>query len=157
LNSGIKNQLINITIKSSLLKQCLIFIPHLFVSILLIVLCLYYHLSILFLVLSQLLILFLLFHYNKLYLTLKNKNSIISLEKNISHDWKIDLNDKQIRARLLNSSFVSNWLIILNFKNDETKQYYSCLILSDSIETDTFRRLKICFFYSIHYIHDLLS
>jgi len=64
LNSGIKNQLINITIKSSLLKQCLIFIPHLFVSILLIVLCLYYHLSILFLVLSQLLILFLLFHYN---------------------------------------------------------------------------------------------
>lgn len=143
MNSGIKNQLINITIKSSLLKQCLIFIPHLFVSILLIVLCLYYHLSILFLVLSQLLILFLLFHYNKLYLTLKNKNSIISLEKNISHDWKIDLNDKQIRARLLNSSFVSNWLIILNFKNDETKQYYSCLILSDSIETDTFRRLKI--------------
>lgn len=62
-----------------------------------------------------------------------------------THDlqWHITLQSgKHLHVRLLPSSFVSNYLVILIF-SDQQKKRYSLIVAADAVPADQFRQLKI--------------
>jgi hypothetical protein len=88
-------------------------------------------------------------YYYKLHV-LKSSSSSIQLATHsfgitqYNKDWSIRLahHKKDIEVKLLPTSFVSTWIIILNFK-DLNYQQYSLLIFHDGIDKNIYRQLKV--------------
>lgn len=99
--------------------------------------------SIIYILLSQIAVVTSLVFYIRLYLRLDLSKSIKALHKTTEGNWKLNLTNQEINASLISSSFVSNKLIILNFTGDNTGVNYSTLVLSDSIDLEQFRKLKV--------------
>jgi len=73
------------------------------------------------------------------------KNSKCTVTKLIWQDqnlWQLDTATGQsIKAKLLGSSFVNPWLIVLNFKPEQGGRMLPVVIMSDGVDSTTFRRL----------------
>ena len=70
---------------------------------------------------------------------LNNKKRIIWKENN---EWKLIEAGESQDASLLASSFVSQWLTVLNFKLENTKKK-TVIVFSDSINKEQFRKLRV--------------
>ncbi len=56
--------------------------------------------------------------------------------------WSIETADRAVPAELLDSSFVTHWLTILNFRCRDGSRV-SSLLLADSVDAEVFRRLRV--------------
>ena len=94
-------------------------------------------------VLLSLVIILSLYYFLRLYIFKNLDKSIESFSKDSMGNWYIqDVRNQQHPVQLLPSSFVSKFLIILNYAGID-KNKFSVLITRDSLEDDEFRRLKI--------------
>lgn len=71
------------------------------------------------------------------------KNKIVKLRMSLEGEWQLlQNNDKTFTALLKANSFVTPWLIILNFKLENQRFGKSILFFPDSLDATTFRRLR---------------
>jgi len=72
----------------------------------------------------------------------KGKRAVTGLEWDGGDEWQLQMAQGQsISARLLGSSFVSPWLIVLNFKTATSRRLLPVIIMADTIDSTSFRRL----------------
>jgi len=135
---------LSLIIRSSYQKRLLIFVPHL-LGLLLIasidVFPLWLKLILGLLITASFL------YYFQYHITLKLKNSVISIEQDSAKNWFVTLSkntqdNEQKSVNLLSSSFISKLFIVLNFQ-DNNGSYYSVIILPDSISSIDFKYLYI--------------
>lgn len=79
----------------------------------------------------------------RLHLLQKGRGAVIALEWDGGEEWRLQLAEGgYITARLLGSSFVTAWLIVLNFKPEAgCRRMLPVIIMTDTIDTSSFRRL----------------
>ena len=59
-------------------------------------------------------------------------------------EWVLEFNDgTRYETRLLPSSYVSTWLVVLNFDKAENQRTRSVTLFRDALDPDTFRRLRV--------------
>ena len=59
-------------------------------------------------------------------------------------DWAIEFrNNTHYETQLLPSSFVSPWLVVLNFKKTEEQPRRSVTLFRDALDGESFRRLRV--------------
>jgi len=59
-------------------------------------------------------------------------------------EWVLELNDgTQVETYLLPSSYVSPWLVVLNFSKAENQRGRSVTLFRDTLDQETFRRLRV--------------
>lgn len=59
-------------------------------------------------------------------------------------DWVIEFkNNTQYETQLLPSSFVSPWLVVLNFKKTDEQPRRSVTLFRDTLDGESFRRLRV--------------
>ncbi len=134
------NKSMEIELNQSLLIKLIIFIPHL-VSFCIVLWLLDIQLLIRILLLS--LIVTSLFYYLRKYIFLTDKTVIRKIKYDSNQKWSIFLeNNEQHEVELLPTSYISNWLIIFNFKQNKTI-VRTAILTKDSTEKAYFRRLKI--------------
>jgi len=137
-------QPLNHLIKPSVQKRLLIIVPHIMGFILLI------SVSAIPLWLKFILVPVILFsaiYYSRLHLQQTLKKSVTSIRQDSIGNWLITSYDKEHESEpktviLLASSFISKYLIVLNYR-DINKSYYSAIITQDSISCNEFRRLRV--------------
>ena len=84
-----------------------------------------------------------LYYFLRLYIFKNLNKSIESVSQDSLKNWYIqDIGKHQHPVQLLPSSFVSKFLIILNYAGIDKKKY-SVLLTPDSLDEKEFRRLKI--------------
>ena len=138
------NQTIKIEIKQSLYKHILVVFPHLIAAVILLVALIKQDLSIYYFLLLFTLIVSSITYYTRKYLNTDSDKSIHSIVKNSDDSWKLSFNgDEEFNVSFLPISFVSNFLIILNFKDSLSNKHYSTLICTDSVSPNEFRKLKV--------------
>ena len=80
--------------------------------------------------------------HSRQYLFKNSKRAVTNmvwLEQNL---WQLDTAvGESIDARLLGSSFMHPWLIILNFKPEHGGRMLPVVVMPDSVDSTTFRRL----------------
>lgn len=88
-------------------------------------------------------------YYFQLHVLKTNVNSVLLAkhtfdEAKHNDTWLINLIEQKhgLIVKLLPSSFISQKLIILNFK-DQNNQHYSLLVFNDAIAIEHFRQLKV--------------
>ena len=70
--------------------------------------------------------------------------AIVQLWHESDGHWLLLLkNGKVISAGLLGDSFITRYLIILNFKSTHTKKTYSVLFWPDNLSAENFRKLRV--------------
>lgn len=136
------NSSLSIVINPSLQKGLMIAIPHSLVLILVL------SLGIIFLFLKiilSLLILLSAYYYSRVYLLQSSNNTVLLLKQSSVKNWLIgtvesDKKNELFSVDLLPTSFISKWLIILNFI-DNNGSKYNIIITPDSISKNEFRNL----------------
>ena len=70
-------------------------------------------------------------------------HSVLVIQQNEQRQWLLQtVGDEFAEAvELLANSFVSRYLLVINFKG--TKRRYSIILPADSFDSDTFRRLRV--------------
>ncbi len=59
-------------------------------------------------------------------------------------EWVLELNDgTQVETYLLPSSYVSPWLVVLNFSKSENQRSRSVTLFRDALDEESFRRLRV--------------
>ncbi len=59
-------------------------------------------------------------------------------------EWVLELNDgTQYETYLLPSSYVSPWLVVLNFSKAENQRGRSVTLFRDALDEESFRRLRV--------------
>ena len=140
----ILNRTIKIEVKQSLYKHIFVVLPHLIVTVILLIALAKQDLSKVYYLLVLIFILLSITYYVRRYLSLSSKSGIHSVFKNSDDSWKITLKDDEVlNVSLLSASFVSNILIILNFKDSLGNKHYSTLFCIDSVSPNEFRKLKV--------------
>jgi len=77
------------------------------------------------------------------YLLRNSKRSVNNLLWQDQNQWQLTTaTGEMIKARLLGSSFVNPWLIVLNFKPEQGGRMLPVVIMSDGVNRTTFRRLS---------------
>lgn len=74
---------------------------------------------------------------------LRNKASIIAIQKNTSREWLLQTNTRIVTANLLGESIVTPYLCILLFKTAFQKRAIPCIICRDSLGQENYRRLLV--------------
>ncbi len=78
------------------------------------------------------------------YLLRTCKRAVTNLVWQESREWLLETSKGEtVAAKLLGSSFVSPWLIVLNFEPHWGGRKWPVIILPDSTDSATFRRLSI--------------
>lgn len=82
------------------------------------------------------------YHTYRHYAALTNKKSISSLELNTREEWWLYSKSGMTKAELLGTSFITQYLIVLNFK---TKQLLktSVMLTRDSVSAEQWRKLRV--------------
>ncbi len=81
------------------------------------------------------------FHQRQ-YVLRKGKRSVYGLLWDSDDAWSLRIaSGEEVKASLLGSSFVCPWLIILNFKPEEGGRMWPVIIMPDSTDSTSFRRL----------------
>jgi len=82
-------------------------------------------------------------YYYRWHVTQSLAKSIIRVKLSSIGDWSlINSQNKRIKATLLPTSFLSQYLLILNFHSLEMKKY-TVLIPKGRVSSDDFRQLKV--------------
>ena len=82
-------------------------------------------------------------YYYRWHVAQSLEKSIVQVKLNSTGDWfLINSQNKQIKAILQSTSFLSQYLLILNFSSLESKGY-TVLIPRDRIDPDDFRQLTV--------------
>jgi hypothetical protein len=77
------------------------------------------------------------------YVLFKHPKSVVELYCH-SNEWDLKLANGQHRsAELLDSTFVSTWLLVLNFRVDGEKGISSVVIAPGGTDSNSFRRLNV--------------
>lgn len=72
-----------------------------------------------------------------------DRQSIKNIVHHMHGDWYLELRDgQQYRAELRNDTFVSRWLIVLNFRADNGKSY-SLPIIPGVLDQESCRQLRV--------------
>lgn len=137
------NKAFTINIKASLEKYLLIIIPHLLVAIVLMIFFDVKEQNLIYLIIILLCISISLLYFSRLHILFQSEKSIYEIHKNTSGHWKLKLKNGLTKdVTILTSSFVSNLLILIIFKDQSSKDY-TALVTPDSVSTNEFRRLKV--------------
>lgn len=88
-------------------------------------------------------------YYIRLHIRKTLKKSVQRIYQDSNKNWFIDVNDTDYEyikkeVRLLDSSFISQFIIIMNLLDDNNISY-TALIAPDSLPKDEFRRLVVRF------------
>ena len=97
-------------------------------------------LSLLFLIILSLL------YFLSVHIFQKLHHAVIGIQRDSTNNWLITTakdKNKAFHSELLSSSFVSPWLVILNFKGNHKLNAYTALIPLGSLPEDDFRRLRV--------------
>jgi len=82
-------------------------------------------------------------YYYRWHVAQSLEKSIVQVKLNSTGDWfLINSKNKRIKAILQSTSFLSQYLLILNFSSLESKSY-TVLIPRDRIDPDDFRQLTV--------------
>jgi len=86
-------------------------------------------------------------YYSRYHLLQKYRKSVLSIHQDTASNWLItsnasSLEGEKLRVELLPSSFVSQMLIILNFKSS-IGEIYNVIITPDCFTDNEFRRLRV--------------
>jgi len=86
-------------------------------------------------------------YYLRLHLVLTSKKSVLFIKQDSAKNWFITFNSKPaetelISVKLLPSSFISRFLIVLNYQDSQDTKH-SILITKDSCYSNEFRYLMI--------------
>jgi toxin CptA len=85
-----------------------------------------------------------LFIHSRQYLFRYGRRAVTNLVWQAQDQWQLDTaNGETIKARLLGSSYVNPWLIILNFRPEQGGRVLPVVIMPDSVDSTTFRRLSV--------------
>jgi len=137
------NQALKINIEPSLHKRLLIILSHLFISIVLVCITILSKLNILYLFVSLSCIFISFFYFVRLHINKSLKSSVLKVEKRANDYWMLTIKDEiQVKAVTTGANFISNHLILLNFK-DQNKNSYIVFITPDSVSKESFRKLKV--------------
>jgi toxin CptA len=81
--------------------------------------------------------------HSRQYLFKNSSRAVTNLIWQDKELWHLDTaTGERIKARLLGSSFVNPWLIVLNFKPEQGGRMLPVVILPDGVDSTTFRRLS---------------
>jgi len=132
---------LTVPVKASFLKFLLISVPH-FSAIIFVIF--FVSLPWFGLLIITILILFSFFYYARLNLWQKLNNCVISIHQDTARNWAvITANNKdKISVELQANSFISPFLVILNFKDLKHKSY-NVIFMPDSLSAHDFRRLRV--------------
>lgn len=143
MSSNQLKQAFSIKFKSSLTKQLLIVLSHVIVIAIFFIFIDIKGLTAIYFLMSILCIAISLIYFVRLHLTLKSNKSVFTMHKDSNDSWSLTLRENEkVNVSISATSFSSNLLIILNFKDEFEKQYTS-LITPDSVTHDEFRKLKV--------------
>lgn len=134
-----------LNIRPALLKWLIVLVPHLLVLVLILFVDEFN------LTLKVVLIFCLLLsviYYFCLHISQSLAKSVILVQQDQSRNWFISTRGghQLFTVELLPSSFVSRYLIILNFKNTKSRLFfptYSVLLTKDSLTADGYRMMKV--------------
>jgi toxin CptA len=72
----------------------------------------------------------------------KGSRAVTGLLWDGGEEWQLQMaQGEAINGRLLGSSFVSPWLIVLNFKIESNRRMLPVIVMTDTIDSTSFRRL----------------
>ena len=136
-------QSLSIKIKSSLQKYFIIILPHV-ISLVIISSCvILFDIYVWYLVITCVFIIASFIYFFRLHIKLNLSNSVLSLYKDPIGNWSIDLKGRvKHKIEILGTSFISEFFIILNVK-DESKKQYAVILTKDSVNKDDYRKLKV--------------
>ena len=82
-------------------------------------------------------------NHTRQYLLKTSKRAVINLIWQDQNQWQLDTaGGESLKAKLLGSSFVNPWLIVLNFKPEQGGRMLPVVIMPDGVDSTTFRRLS---------------
>ena len=137
------NQAFIIKLKSSLSKKVLIILPHASATVILFIFLGFKDINLVYFLLSLSCIAISLVYFVRLHLTYSSNKSIYKIHIHTNDNWSVTFrDDEKDNISISASSFTSNMLIVLNFK-DSSENYYTALITPDSVNKDEFRKLKV--------------
>lgn len=129
-----------LTIKSSLQKNSLIIIPHVLALVLVI------SIPVISMLMTYLLIVLIvnsLAYFSFRYIALSLNQSVVSIAQDSEKNWFLATADNnRIDVELLDSSFASKLMIIINYMGINNKKY-TTVIMPDSVSPDEYRRLLV--------------
>jgi toxin CptA len=83
-------------------------------------------------------------YHTRRYLLKTGKRSVANLVWLEQDHWQLETTrGETVDANLLGSSFVNPWLVVLNFKPETGGRMWPVVILPDSVDSTTFRRLSV--------------
>jgi toxin CptA len=72
----------------------------------------------------------------------KGSRAVMGLLWDGGDEWQLQMDQGEtINASLLGSSLVTPWLIILNFKTETSRRMLPVIIMTDALDSPSFRRL----------------
>ena len=75
---------------------------------------------------------------------LLKKEAIVRLNWGSGDEWTLHrLDGQEITARLLPTSYVHPWMVVLNFKDENRRHRRSVVLMPGCLDRDTFRRLRV--------------
>ena len=75
---------------------------------------------------------------------LARRRSVVALLRDETGEWHATLaGGEELDVRLLPDSFVSTWLVVLNFSPAKSHGSLSVVILPDMLDRNTLRRLRV--------------
>ena len=131
---------LSLTIEPTFQKKLLIVFPHV-CAVLLIILAssIPKYLSV---ILCSLIVVSCIYYYQN-YILRTFKRSVYGISQDSAKNWTIDTRDNRtISVSLLESSFISNLLIVLNYM-DKNNNNYTVIITPDSLPVSDFRHLIV--------------
>ena len=122
--------------KTSRLLICLVMVAHVGAMLIVVLVNLYWALKLVLLVVLAVSLVF--------FLRGKGLGNLSSLTWKDGGEWVLELDgDKQYEMQLLPSSYVSPWLVVLNFRAAEEHKGKSVVLFRDALDPESFRRLRV--------------
>ncbi len=82
-------------------------------------------------------------NHTRQYLLKTSKRAVTNLIWQEQNQWQLNTSTGEtIMAKLVGSSFVNPWLIVLNFKPEQGGRMLPVVIMPDGVDSTTFRRLS---------------
>lgn len=137
------NQSFTLKLKLSLARQAFILIPHGFIACILAVFWVLNEVTTVYFLVSLLCMSISLIYFVRLHLIGNLNKSIRTIQKSVNNNWSLTFKDgTEENVRIAGTSFSSNNLVIITFKNVAEKNH-TVLITPDSIDQNLFRILKV--------------
>jgi len=88
-------------------------------------------------------ILFSLIYFARLHLLQNLKKSVLEIQQDSAQNWTVVTRNQELKqVELLNTSFISTLIVVLNFKGLK-REVYTTVFAADSLPDQDFRRLRV--------------